>query len=102
MLEMTKMVGQLVAVAAAPPSTTPSSVLAIDTSPIRRNRAFRCIADTEALSPRSLANARVIFRGRVELADEYNSFGTSGTEVSAASDWLNYELQEVARTRQRD
>jgi hypothetical protein len=98
MMEMTKVVGQLVTVAGAP-SALSSSVVALDASPVRRDRAFRRIVDKEDLTPTRLLKARRIFRGRTELADEYLSFGETDVEVETRRGWLLEELVAVAPTR---
>jgi hypothetical protein len=87
----------------APPSTptrhASSSRLTLDASPFRRDRAFRRVIECAHLSPRRLARARVIFRGRTELADEYLSFGDNDEEREAQQVWLEDELEQVLRAR---
>lgn len=98
MVELAKSVGALVAaVTKAPLLSTPrhSCPLNLEISPVRRDRAFRRIVEQEALTPRCIARARVIFRGRTELADEYLSFGDGEDEVNACHKWLTMELDAV-------
>lgn len=83
------------------PSRSGTAPALMDLSPVRRDRAFRAIAQREALSPRHLARARIIFRGRTELADEYLSFGDGEEEVEARREWLNAELEAVLLSRTR-
>jgi hypothetical protein len=104
MLKLAESVTAMVTARTQPPATpsrggTSSSTL--DASPIRRNRAFRLIAQREALTPCRLARARIIFRGRTELADEYMSFGDDEEEVEARREWLKMELEAVACSRAR-
>ena len=98
-MELAKSVGALVAdVIKAPPPSTPSRHAHpsnLEISPVRRDRAFRRIVEQEALTPRRIARARVIFRGRTELADEYLSFGETEDEVHARREWLTMELDAV-------
>jgi hypothetical protein len=70
-------------------------------SPAHRDRAFRCIADIEFLTPRRLVRARVMFRGHTELANEYLSFGDADDEVVACGQWLVEELEAAALRRGR-
>jgi len=106
MLELAKSVGALVAdiSKSQSPSTsssrcTNSSSLGPDSSPSRRDRAFRRIVEREGLTPRRLARARVMFRGRTEVADEYLSFGDGPGEGEARREWLNMELEAVLLLR---
>jgi hypothetical protein len=86
----------------ATPSTSLSCTATnLESSPVRRDRAFRRIADTEFLTPRRLVRARIMFRGRTELADEYLSFGDADDEVVARGQWLLEELEAVALRRGR-
>jgi hypothetical protein len=85
MLKMVNAVGQLVAaVMPAGPATASTSTPTFDASRIRCDCAYRRIAKVEGLTPRHLLVARVMFRGRTELANEYLSFeGEDENEVVA-------------------
>jgi hypothetical protein len=86
----------------APPPLPPLTLshhgghTSLNMSPVRRDRAFRQIAEHEALTPRRLARARTIFHGRTELADKYLSF--QDDELEARREWLNIELAAVAKS----
>jgi hypothetical protein len=115
MMKLAESVGTLVAdITRAPatssqePPATPSrrassSKAVLDPSPVRRDSAFRLIVERGELTPRHLARARRLFRGRTELADEYLSFGDSQAELAAQHEWLEDELEElmIARAARR-
>jgi hypothetical protein len=107
MLKLADTVSTLIADIARPAASSPSTpsrrgsslAPALDASPVRRDRAFRRVLERAMLTPRRLARARVIFRGKTELADEYLSFGDDEVEQEAQKVWLEDELELVLRAR---
>jgi hypothetical protein len=111
MLKLAESVGALVADITRTPTAAPdapmtpsrcvsSSAVTLNASPFRRDRAFCVIVERAQLTPRHLARARRIFRGRTELADEYLSFGDSEAEQAAQGEWLEDELEDMLQMRE--
>ncbi|KAG6806149.1 hypothetical protein H0H92_012501 [Tricholoma furcatifolium] len=66
----------------------------------KKDRAFNIVCKEEGLSPYSIATARKVFRGSVELANEYLSFDTELPGMKEARTlWLQDECERV-RTKQ--
>lgn len=62
-------------------------------SPERKRRAWNILEAEEELSDNELADARRIFRGPAELADEFLSFGQG--RKRARTLWVQHELSRI-------
>jgi len=75
-VELTDTLNSYVSTLMAPPMEhSPAAAGLLSASPARKDAAFRTVIEEEGLSPHSLSYAWKVFRGNVELANEYLSFG---------------------------
>ena len=99
-VELTDTLNSYVSTLIAPPMEhSPATTGPLSASPVRKDAAFRTVVEEEGLSPHSLAYARKVFRGNVELANEYLSFGPGLREARTL--WLQDELERIMNTQSR-
>lgn len=76
-----------------PSPISPSGSYATNSWHERKRRAWETLLEEESLSDQELASARRIFRGSVEVADEYLSFPHRCR--GARTLWLKREMREL-------
>ena len=79
--------------------SSPAAAGLLSASPVHKDAAFRTVVEEEGLSPHSLSYAQKVFRGNVELANEYLSFGPGLREARTL--WLQDELERIMNTQSR-